>query len=131
MEEVGVPKTERHSGLAAFYLHLDLARLIEIHHETPRNLITLIVPGLNPHRIGENSFNAAFHDKEIRNLSLVDLIPGLKLKEDAARRDGTVNEDVRNWIEWARKKADWYDPNIEQEDELLGIVDKSALSFRA
>lgn len=28
------------------------------------------------------------------------------------------------WIEWTRKKADWYDPNIEQEDELLGNVDK-------
>lgn len=55
----------------------------------------------------------------------------IQSKEDAARRDGTVNEDLRNWIEWARKKADWYDPNVEQEDELLSNVDKSTLSFRA
>ena len=54
----------------------------------------------------------------------------IQSKEDAARRDGSVNEDLRNWIEWARKKGDWYDPNIEQEYELLGNVDKSTLSFR-
>lgn len=55
----------------------------------------------------------------------------IQSKEDTARRDGTLNEDLRNWVEWAWKKADWYDPNIEQEDELLGNVDKSTLSFRA
>ena len=25
------------------------------------------------------------------------------------------------WIEWAKKKADWYDPTIMTEDEFLGI----------
>lgn len=31
------------------------------------------------------------------------------------------NEDITpEWIEWALKKADWYDPSIETEDEYLG-----------
>ena len=28
----------------------------------------------------------------------------LQSKEDAAKRNGTVTEDLQNWIEWARKK---------------------------
>lgn len=31
------------------------------------------------------------------------------------------SEDVTpEWIEWAEKKADWYDPSIANEDEYLG-----------
>ena len=31
------------------------------------------------------------------------------------------NEDITpEWIEWALKKADWYDPSIATEDEYLG-----------
>ena len=31
------------------------------------------------------------------------------------------NEDITpEWIEWDRKKADWYDPSIATEDEYLG-----------
>lgn len=29
-------------------------------------------------------------------------------------------EDVSAWIDWAKKKADWYDPIIARKDELLG-----------
>ena len=33
------------------------------------------------------------------------------------------NEDITpEWIEWALKKADWYDPSIATEDEYLGNV---------
>ena len=28
---------------------------------------------------------------------------------------------------WARKKADWYDPEIEEEDEILKGVDKDEI----
>lgn len=35
--------------------------------------------------------------------------------------DNSGNEDITpEWIEWALKKADWYDPSIETEDEYLG-----------
>lgn len=49
-------------------------------------------------------------------------------KEDAAKREGAINEDLRNWIEWAMKKADWYDPNIESFDELLCDFDRDRLT---
>jgi len=39
------------------------------------------------------------------------------------------SEDLVNWLEWARKKADWYDPFIEREDELLKNVDKTVLQI--
>ena len=31
-----------------------------------------------------------------------------------------VNEKTREWIKWAKEKADWYDPIISKDDELLG-----------
>lgn len=38
---------------------------------------------------------------------------------EAARPD----EDLSEWLEWANAKADWYDPTISREDELLGKRD--------
>ena len=34
--------------------------------------------------------------------------------------DGSV---TKQWIEWAKEKADWYDPTIAREDEYLGKRD--------
>lgn len=31
-----------------------------------------------------------------------------------------LTEDTKEWIKWARDKADWYDPTIAKNDELLG-----------
>lgn len=31
-----------------------------------------------------------------------------------------VNDETVAWIEWARKKADWYDPIIARDDEIFG-----------
>ena len=32
-----------------------------------------------------------------------------------------MNDDkTAEWIEWAKKKADWYDPTVDRKDELLG-----------
>jgi hypothetical protein len=53
----------------------------------------------------------------------------IQTKEEIARNNGTLNEELQSWIEWARKKADWYDPNINGEDELLSKVDKLTLSL--
>ena len=36
----------------------------------------------------------------------------------------TISEDRRAWIEWAKKKADWYDPTKKLEDEILKGYDK-------
>lgn len=53
----------------------------------------------------------------------------IQSKEDAARQNGTLNEELLNWSEWARKKADWYDPNIESFDEFLNEVDRNSLTL--
>jgi hypothetical protein len=54
----------------------------------------------------------------------------IQSKEDKARREDTVNEDLLNWIEWAKKKAEWYDPHIEAYDELLSGVSRATLTFK-
>ncbi|NLB56773.1 MAG: hypothetical protein GX811_13610, partial [Lentisphaerae bacterium] len=33
---------------------------------------------------------------------------------------GTPDEKAAEWIEWAKGKADWYDPTVAREDEFLG-----------
>ena len=43
----------------------------------------------------------------------VRLAPGL---DEMCIRD----RDLSAWASWARAKADWYDPTIAKEDELLG-----------
>lgn len=41
-----------------------------------------------------------------------------------------ISEERRSWLEWARKKADWYNPFIEAENEMLGEVDRTTLTFK-
>ena len=38
-----------------------------------------------------------------------------------------ITDDFRVKIEWARKKADWYDPFIEADDELMAGIDRDDL----
>ena len=40
------------------------------------------------------------------------------------------SEELKTWLEWARNKADWYDPFIAREDELLNDVDKNTLTIK-
>jgi len=37
--------------------------------------------------------------------------------EQKAIETNGISEDLRNWLEWVRKKAQWYDPFIECDDE--------------
>lgn len=50
--------------------------------------------------------------------------------EDYSVKDNSLTDVVKNWIDWARKKADWYDPFIDTKDELLDEVDKNTLTFK-
>ena len=36
----------------------------------------------------------------------------------------------KNWLQWADQKADWYDPLVEKEDNILFNVDKEKLEFK-
>jgi hypothetical protein len=55
----------------------------------------------------------------------VDLINFLNAYENRAVENGTLTEEKVKWLEWARKKADWFDPEIELEDELMEDVDRN------
>lgn len=52
-------------------------------------------------------------------------------KEELARNNGTLTEELLSWLDWARKKVDWYDPHIEAYDELLSEVNKATLTFKS
>lgn len=38
---------------------------------------------------------------------------------------GELSVELKNWIEWSKQKADWYDPIIKKEDLVLGQLDLS------
>lgn len=39
-----------------------------------------------------------------------------------------LTDKLRDWLQWLRDKADWYDPFIEKKDELLADIDRDTLS---
>ena len=39
----------------------------------------------------------------------------------AVKKDPNNPDNNPEWIDWANKKADWFDPTIAREDELFGI----------
>lgn len=42
---------------------------------------------------------------------------------DAVSKRGHLTDEIKEWINWANKKANWFDPIIDEEDELLGKRD--------
>jgi hypothetical protein len=47
----------------------------------------------------------------------------LDVVEKRAKTEGKIDDHFVHWIEWARAKADWYDPLLNREDELLGFFE--------
>lgn len=47
--------------------------------------------------------------------------------EERATISSSLTEELRDWIQWAREKADWFDPFINREDDLLCNIDKNTL----
>lgn len=39
---------------------------------------------------------------------------------NAISKQDNLTEEIKEWIKWANKKANWFDPIINEEDELLG-----------
>ncbi len=48
----------------------------------------------------------------------------------AVGESGPASENLKNWIQWAEAKCDWYDPRVEAVDELLSNVDRDTLERR-
>ncbi|MCI9000727.1 MAG: hypothetical protein HFJ26_07545 [Clostridia bacterium] len=42
---------------------------------------------------------------------------------DAVSKKENLTDEIKEWIKWANKKANWLDPTIDEEDELLGKRD--------
>lgn len=42
---------------------------------------------------------------------------------EVVKSNEVKSEEQIEWIEWASKKAEWYDPTVAYEDEYLGIRD--------
>jgi hypothetical protein len=51
----------------------------------------------------------------------------LKEFEDYAIKTNTMTGEKKQWIDWAKKKADWYDPFIEREVKLLEDICRDTL----
>ena len=47
--------------------------------------------------------------------------------EERATISSSLTEELKEWIQWARDKADWLDPFINREDELLKDINKNTL----
>ena len=43
----------------------------------------------------------------------------------AVEQKETLTEEEVAWIEWAKRKADWYDPTVKRKDEFLGTREHS------
>jgi len=48
--------------------------------------------------------------------------------EAKAIANNQLTDKLRDWLQWLRDKADWYDPFVEKEDELLEDIDRDTLT---
>jgi hypothetical protein len=52
----------------------------------------------------------------------------IKEYKEYSIKTNTLDLDKKQWLDWAIEKADWYDPFIEKEVELLNNIDRNTLS---
>lgn len=50
--------------------------------------------------------------------------------KEKAKVEGEIDDELKNWLEWAQNKIDWYDPLINHPDPELEGVDKDTLTFK-
>lgn len=51
----------------------------------------------------------------------------INFREKVETKNDSLNEELKNWVGWARKKADWYDPIVNLHDEVLSDYDKDLI----
>lgn len=67
--------------------------------------------------------NARRHDNSQKILKYADDL------ERFSQEKGPLSDDIKEKIAWIRKKADWYDPFIEAEDEIMEGIDRDELKL--
>ena len=72
-------------------------------------------------------FNNRKKEEAIRTIKLINNADDYQLASkirnyiNAIESEGNLDEETKEWIKWANKKANWIDPTINEIDELLGI----------
>lgn len=51
----------------------------------------------------------------------------VRVVEDNALREDKITDELKDWLNWAKNKIDWYDPLINKEDQLLNDDHKSSI----
>jgi hypothetical protein len=41
----------------------------------------------------------------------------------AVETSANLSDEQRAWVEWAKRKADWFDPSVARDDEIFGERD--------
>ena len=65
-------------------------------------------------------------DEEEKIEELVNMVEDYKIVceirnyVNAISKQDNLTSEIKEWIKWANKKASWFDPIIDEEDELLG-----------
>jgi hypothetical protein len=71
----------------------------------------------------------ALFTKAARWRRAMDLRDYLTAFEQHAFTAGSLTEEHRTWLAWARAKVDWYDPFLESPDEWLSGIDRNTLKI--
>ena len=72
------------------------------------------------------NFKKLLEDSE-RWKKATDLRNFIKELESNAIKENKLSEELSNWIKWANDKADWYDPLVNKNDDLLTEKDKEEI----
>lgn len=72
------------------------------------------------------NFKKLLEDSE-RWKKATDLRNFIKELESNAIKENKLLEELSNWIKWANDKADWYDPLVNKNDDLLTEKDKEEI----
>ncbi len=77
------------------------------------------------------NFKHLIEDSERRHkaTNLRNYIDEVEKRKEIRTQHNIENMHLDNWLNWARKKADWYDPFVEGNDELLSEVNKENLTL--
>lgn len=70
-----------------------------------------------------SKFNSLLHEaKRWREVALLRGYVTDRLR--IAEQTGSMTNELIDWLDWAQKKIDWYDPSVNRKDEILAVVDK-------
>ena len=106
--------------------------MLEFLDETERNKVLEVACNLQINQNTRLHKTLVQYKKDIADYKSIHLVKELVNKAEDYRIAKEIREYIQamidsgseditpEWIEWAEKKADWYDPSIATEDEYLG-----------